>query len=532
MATGKNSDGFFGMSDYLNRISELERLVEEKTAELEMANMLLKNEMEVRSSFEADLQESEEKFRTIAEITPLGMLLVNQENTIIYMNPQVTRSLGYTQEEIPDIQTALTVLFPDSTDQEIARSRWKERAWFLGKRSQESEPVVFLMFAKDGSRRTLELFFTPYGQIMLVLLHDITDRKKAEDALHEADRRYREMIEKIPLIAVILNREGKVVFGNEYFLTVTGWKSDEILGIDWFSTFTLPEDNVQNLFLQYLQNENVPTQNEYTILTKKKDNHSILWTNLVLKDLEGSTTGVVSLGTDITERKKREQAILLANKKLNILSSISRHDIANGLTELYLNLELAQDNAQDLFAQDLIGKAIEAIRMIRHQIEFSRFYQDIGVHAPEWYVLDTIIRYAVSDIPLASLTITIETDHISIYADPLIQKVFINLIDNTIRHGENVTRISFTLFFEGSDLIIRYGDNGVGVRADEKEKIFERGFGKHTGMGLFLIREILTITGIDIREVGEYGNGAEFILIVPKGKWRRDETDLPILEKR
>ncbi len=63
-------------------------------------------------------------------------------------------------------------------------------------------------------------------------------------------------------------------------------------------------------------------------------------------------------------------------------------------------------------------------------------------------------------------------------------------------------------------------DDGEGVPADEKEKIFERGFGKNTGLGLFISREILDITGITIRETGVPGKGARFEMAVPKGTYR------------
>jgi signal transduction histidine kinase len=74
---------------------------------------------------------------------------------------------------------------------------------------------------------------------------------------------------------------------------------------------------------------------------------------------------------------------------------------------------------------------------------------------------------------------------------------------------------------ETSDgLTILYEDNGVGIPPENKEKIFIRGFGKHTGLGLFLIREILSITGITIAETGDYGKGARFEIRVPKGGYR------------
>jgi len=102
------------------KISELERQVLEKSEALDMTNILLKNELEVRTSFEADLQESEEKFRTITENTPLGMILVNKDNSIAYINPQVTRSLGFILDDIPDMQTVIRVFLPDPSDQEDA----------------------------------------------------------------------------------------------------------------------------------------------------------------------------------------------------------------------------------------------------------------------------------------------------------------------------------------------------------------------------------------------------------------------------
>ena len=305
----------------------------------------------------------------------------------------------------------------------------------------------------------------------------------------------------------MLDRDGKVVFGNNHLLKVIGCDKEEILGKDWFSTFTLPEEHVRDTFVQYIQEEKVPPQLENSIVSKDNQKHSVLWTNLVLQEADGRTTGVISLGTDITERIQREKAIQLANKKLNILSSISRHDIANTLTEIFLTLELAQDTIEDTASQELIRETLDGLRIIRHQIEFSRYYQDIGVHAPEWFELDTIITLVVREMALPDITITIETGKVMVYSDPLIQKVFFNLIDNTIRHGKQVTVISFTLMYEGSDLIIVYRDDGAGISSDEKEKIFEKGFGKHTGMGLFLIRDILAITGLSIRECGTPGTG-------------------------
>jgi signal transduction histidine kinase len=108
-----------------------------------------------------------------------------------------------------------------------------------------------------------------------------------------------------------------------------------------------------------------------------------------------------------------------------------------------------------------------------------------------------------------------------VLADPLYEKVFGNLIDNSRRHGERVRHISFSSALQDHDsLILMYEDDGFGVPESDKERIFEKGFGKETGLGLFLSREILTITGLTIKETEVYGKGARFEILVPLGRFR------------
>jgi len=92
-----------------------------------------------------------------------------------------------------------------------------------------------------------------------------------------------------------------------------------------------------------------------------------------------------------------------------------------------------------------------------------------------------------------------------VFADPLIVKVFYNLIDNAVRYGGKITTIWFSAWESGSNYLIICEDDGNGIPIDEKERIFDRAFGKNTGLGLFLAREILDITGITIKETGTPG---------------------------
>jgi signal transduction histidine kinase len=134
----------------------------------------------------------------------------------------------------------------------------------------------------------------------------------------------------------------------------------------------------------------------------------------------------------------------------------------------------------------------------------------------------------MENVDVKNVPLDIFTDGLEIFADPWLKKVFFNLIDNTLRHAEHETRITVSYRESEDGLDLLFEDNGVGIPVDEKEKIFERGYGKNTGYGLFMAREILAITGLTIRETGELGKGACFVIHAPKRVYRfRQKTISP-----
>ncbi|MCX6694157.1 MAG: ATP-binding protein, partial [Methanomicrobiales archaeon] len=115
---------------------------------------------------------------------------------------------------------------------------------------------------------------------------------------------------------------------------------------------------------------------------------------------------------------------------------------------------------------------------------------------------------------------------LEVFADPLISKVWYNLIENAVRHGgPDLSTITFSFREHKSELVILCQDDGGGIPTDEKEKIFCQGYGKNTGFGLFLTREILGITNISICETGEVGVGARFEIHIPPGMYRNTTQD-------
>lgn len=230
----------------------------------------------------------------------------------------------------------------------------------------------------------------------------------------------------------------------------------------------------------------------------------------------------VTIYDDITQRKHTESALLHTNAKLNLLSGITRHDIRNQLQALSGYLELARLNAEKPESlTESLKKADTVVDTINRQLEFTKDYEEMGVNAPSWQNVDAIISQAVDLLPLRGTRVEIERPDLEVYADPLLGKVFYNLIDNALQYGGvQLTWIRISSRETDTGLILTCENNGAGIPTEEKKRLFERGYGKHTGLGLFLSSEILSITGISISETGDPERGVRFDMVVPNGEYR------------
>ena len=230
------------------------------------------------------------------------------------------------------------------------------------------------------------------------------------------------------------------------------------------------------------------------------------------------------LTEDIKKRQKVEAALETANQKLSLLSQITRHDISNRVFALLAELDLAKDLANEPRLTESLLQLERTSMAIQDQIAFTKDYQEIGTQAPSWYLVTPLIRSAADPLYLPEVNVSVHCDGVEVFADAMISKVFYNLIHNALRHGEHLTRITFSYQVSGTDLVIFCEDNGIGIEFKDKNNIFKKGFGKDSGLGLFLSREILSITGITIQETGERGKGARFEIHVPDGDWRIIES--------
>lgn len=168
---------------------------------------------------------------------------------------------------------------------------------------------------------------------------------------------------------------------------------------------------------------------------------------------------------------------------------------------------------------------MKVVTTIEEQITFTRDYQTMGMIAPSWQNMNAQLVKSTRGLVLKDVQIEAERTDVEVLADPLLTKVFYNLVDNSLRHGgKTMDRIRLSFHESDECLTCFYEDNGQGVPQKDKPLVFNRGFGKNTGLGMFLAKEILAITGMSIQEIGEYGKGARFAITIPKGAYRLIET--------
>ncbi len=258
---------------------------------------------------------------------------------------------------------------------------------------------------------------------------------------------------------------------------------------------------------------------EHRIIRRDGEVRHISVRTRLIRDEEGKIIKTLGANQDITDQKNIEDAILKANRQLSLLTSITRHDILNKISSFYGYLRLVEMDSDNPEIQNYIQKMIKGITEIQSQIEFSRVYENLGSQKPLWVNLETVVqKLSIPD----SVKLQESSLEYSIFVDPMVERIFYNLLENSVRHGEHVSEIRVYTRQDDHNLTIFWEDNGVGIPTEEKTQIFERGYGKNTGHGLFLVREILSLTGIEIHETGIPGSGARFEIRVPSGSFTKE----------
>ncbi|HWQ65695.1 MAG TPA: PAS domain S-box protein [Methanospirillum sp.] len=508
----------------------LEDQVRQRTAELSAVNRSLLEEIGERSRVEISLRESEERFRILLQNIPwVSIQGYTKDGTTQYWDEASEKLYGYSAQEAIG-KNLVDLIIPPEMRAEVSTSI--ERMFTSKQPIPSSE--LYLM-KKDGTRVAVFsghiLLKKPGDEIELFCIDiDLSERKQIEEALRKRAAFLEAQAEASPDGMLIVNEKAERILINHRLIsmwdipdTLLQDPNDEALLAYVVGKTKYPEKFLKKV--RYLYDN--PHESSQDIVEFLDGNVYERYSAPVI-DCDGRHYGRIWTFRDITERRKAEEALQESSQKLRLLTGLTRHDLLNKLNSMQIFHNLAIDASDLMTNHEYISYAHQAGIRMEAIIGFTREYENFGIVSSDWIRIYPLIESARAEVSLDRVIVQNEIpDDLEVYADPIIRKVFSTLIENAIRHGGAITAIRISCNEIENALILICEDDGVGVPSEEKEYIFDHGYGKHTGIGLFLAREILSITGLSIQECGEPGNGARFEILVPAGKYRKTIREKP-----
>ncbi len=465
---------------------------------------------------EKALRDSEAIYQQLEAQLP-DFVIIHEGETIVFVNDEGACLMGKTPDQI--IGTSVLSYAAPAYHELIKKNT------MLRYKGIAVEPYEIEIVAPSGEHRWVVVRATRIpnreSPSTLTVLTDITERKRAEEALINSEKQYRTIIENMQDLFYRTDLEGNITMMSPAGIRQAGYNAPEDLIGRNISDGIYADLKEREQFLAVLKEKGIVNDYPLSLIAGDGTIRYVTASSHFYYDADGKVQGIEGVLHDVTGRRLAEKALLQANQKLHLLSGITRHDINNKLAVLKGYLALLEEKLPDPALNDYFLKTKTAAEQISSMIQFMKEYEEIGVAEPVWHDVRTLAHTVAQEVP--SGQITLENDlpaGMEVFADPLIAKVFFNIVDNAVRYGGKLTTIRFSVENRNDDKIIVCEDDGAGVAVSDKEKIFERGFGKNTGLGLALSREILHITGITIVENGEPGKGARFEMTVPKGMYR------------
>lgn len=469
------------------------------------------------------LQESEQRYRSFFENTGSATAVIEEDMTISLVNNEFERISGYTKDEIVGRKWTGLVHRDD-----LARMREYHK---LRRTDPDKAPssYEFRFVAKDGRLIDVRanMSMIPGTKKSIGSFYDITAAKQAERAVAASERFLSSIFSSIQDGISVLDKEMRIVKVNQ---TMEKWYAHAmpLVGKKCYEAYHGGSGPCQvcptmhTLRTEKAAREIVPKVGPHQDVVGWLELHSFPQRDPTSDEL----IGVIEYVRDVSDKKLYEDALKKANEKLQLMGRVTRHDALNQLSVLTGWLGIALETIQDGPLLGYLKRMREAADTIRAQLEFTADYEAMGVLGPSWIKVEGSLARGITGLALGSVALEKDVAGLELFCDPMLDKVFHNLVDNSLRHGNKVTTIKISYQETPQGLLLTYEDDGEGISNEMKESIFEAGQGKHTGYGLFLSRAVLGITGITISETGIPGKGVRFEIRVPHGKYRltRPET--------
>lgn len=522
------------------------------------SNSQLLSEIAARKTIEASLAESEQRYRSLYDHHPDGVCSMDTQGRFVSVNEGVKKLTGHPAEELRDM-TVFSLARPEDVP--------KMRACF--EQALVGQPQTFELTGKKKNGRdfTFDMTIIPtmlYGSVVGVygIIKDITDRKKAAEALLQEKERFKILTEESPFGVAIVAANGRYLYVNPKFVKMFGYTMDDVsTGRDWFH-MAYPDPEYRKEAIYYWITECQVAKigqvrpNMFTVTCKDKSQKTIRFLPVTMSN--GDQFIIYEDLTDLikaeNDRKKVEEQLKHSQKMeaIGTLAGGIAHDFNNILAAIIGSVELAileapQDSGLKPKLNQVLKSSLRARELVRQILNFSRSGQsdfDPQEFAP---IIEETLNLMRATLPSSvQIRYFFESRSMIVRCDPVqIQQILMNLCANSayaMRGHQGLIDINlFTINLSpleadqinpglkpGSYCCLKLRDTGHGMDEETLERIFEpffttKGTGEGTGMGLSLVYGIVKSHRGAIKVYSETGSGSIFEVYLPLS----DQTTTP-----
>ena len=454
-------------------------------------------------------EENQDKFEGLFRANPEATVYLGPDFCVKDINPRFRELFGYSLEEVKG-KNINDIVVPND---KMGEAQVLDDQAVKGYAYHDT-----LRKKKDGSLVHVSISAGPVtlkGQLLgyVGMYKNISDLKKTQEELEESKKHFQSLFNLMADPVAIVDGKGKVLDTTSRVQEITGFNKEEIVGKN-FLKLKIFSPRTKAVMIKNLAKRMVGipvSPYEVEIITRdgRKLPFEINATKIEFKRLPADLV----VFHDLSERKKMEE-------KLRIVGSLTRHDIRNKLTtitgNIYLNKNRLADRPDILESFNDMQLACDQIVRI---FEFARDYERLGTEGLSFIDLVAIVDKAASSFPdLKGARVVNECHGLAVFADSLLERLFYNLIDNSLKYGEKFTQVRIHYEESEDSLKLVYEDDGVGISKEVKAKLFNEGFttGKGSGYGLYLIKRMMDAYGWTIQETGIHGKGAKFMIDIPR----------------
>ncbi|MGZ5027001.1 MAG: PAS domain S-box protein [Methylobacter sp.] len=488
-----------------------------------------------RKRIEKALRESQIDLNRAQAVAHVGSWRLDVRNNLLEWSDENFRIFGVPKDTPLTYQSFLDAVHPE--DREAVESAWK--AALTGKPYDIEHRIIAGRTIK-WVRELAELEFDRHGSLLggFGTTEDITDIKTSQEALHHERALLRQVIDAVPSVIFVKDKEGRFLLGNQALARCYGTNVENLIGL------TNEDVNPHTDEVAQFNREDIEvlSTGKTKIIPEEKVTHAdgtAHWYSTVKIPLfdENDCSHLLGVATDITERKRAEEALRLTDRRKDEFLAMLAHELRNPLAPIRNAVQLLKmqksTNSQLTWSTDVIDRQVNhMVRLLDDLLDVARIMQGKIRLEIERFELNDIINNAVeTSRPLIEsrrqeLTISQNTPPQWLLGDRVrLAQVLSNLLNNAAKYTNEGGKIMLNVMREDTHAMIEVKDTGIGIAPDILPRIFDLfSQADHSliysqgglGIGLTLVRQLVEIHGGTVTAAsGGTGQGSTFTVRLP-----------------